>query len=192
MKQYRLINRKTGEETLCTKVVEGCFDYYYIDTIKNTGYCYRTDTNSIHKTGALSSHYVGIENTGGVDIKLCKEIICTNNPSIDIGQVIDEVDEWIIQTLKDANIQNGEIVYKTAKLSLKAGINKHSSTHTLSDDEVVEFLEWKDKLHLEYEIGLMDRGFSMYMPKNGEIKTVTSKELLQLFKEQQIKTIYYE
>jgi hypothetical protein len=97
---------------------------------------------------------------------------------------VDEVEEWIKQTLIDANIQSEEIVYKTAKLSLKAGINKHSKTHTLSDDEVLGFAEWLDK-----------NNYSMFLDKwvqNVDDEPKTPTELLQLFKEQQIKTLIYE
>ena len=52
----------------------------------------------------------------------------------------------------------------------------------VSDDFAKKFIEWKDNEQLESRIGLMDRGFSIYMPKNGEPKEVTSDELVQIFK----------
>ncbi len=62
-----------------------------------------------------------------------------------------------------------------------------STLEQITDDFSVSFLEWKDKLQLESKIGLMDRGFSIYMESGKEPISVTTTELLQIFKEK-----YYE
>lgn len=185
MKQYKLKNKTTGEETICTKVEVDGFDYYVGDDKAKIG------DKLISKVGNIFEYD---KNTTELGIALLggKKVIATNNPSIDIGQVIDRLgiiahnsSPYIVVS----KISNSHLAFQEG---FEVGYNAHAETHTLSDDEVAEFLEWKDRLHLENEIGLMDRGFSMYMPKNGEIKTVTTKELLNIFKEQLPKTIWYE
>lgn len=173
--KYKLINSKTKKEFLCSKVVIDGFDYYVSDYKPN-----QKDWFVNLKSKALGQH-------NGAEILLFKDdkkLIATNNPSIDIGQIID------IEILAEKDFIKLE--YKNGKQDFKVGFcrgyNTHASTHTLSDDEVVEFLDW---------IGKNYKGFSgtkhywSNKGKNSHIM-IESKELLQLFKEQQIKTLMYE
>jgi hypothetical protein len=60
------------------------------------------------------------------------------------------------------------------------------STHiceSVSDDFAKKFMEWKDKEYLESRIGLMDRGFAIYMPIKGDPKEVTTEDLIKIFKD---------
>ena len=122
-------------------------------------------------------------------------ILPTNNPSIDIGQVIDEVEEladkWVFKT-NGHKWSNNDDTAGDNYSSFIEGYNTHSQTHSLSDDEVVEFNIWCNKPSEED----IRQPNTVYIPSSNfywhKHKKYTPKELLQLFKEQQIKTIYYE
>jgi hypothetical protein len=183
MKQYLLKNKTTNEEVLCTKVVVDGFDYYVSDEKIKIDEYYIDDTNAIRQAITECETYWTTR-------KSYKKLIATNNPSIDIPQIVDEVvsvfkthfeiedGEPFPQTQGDKNI----IEY------FEEGYNEHSKTHTLSDDEVVEFNDWCIK---NYCCEILFSG--KWYKRNGDDETeYTSKELLQLFKEQQIKTMIYE
>lgn len=141
MKQYKLKNKSTNEEVLCTKVVVDGFDYYVSDTpIKALTKLTFDDVpkNYVYNKsmGIRDLRYKHNEQKGD------KNIIACNNPSIDIVQVIDECHISTIKSLTDFENKkpenyalNGSNFYE----GFKSGYNTHSSTHTLSDDEVVEF-----------------------------------------------------
>lgn len=172
--EYKLINKSTKEETICTKVVIDGFDYYVSDDkILNDEPYISLETNyATDPKERYVLYYLGV----GLNGKNPKKVIATNNPSIDIGQVIDEVvelaDKWVFKT-NGHKWSNNDDTAGDNYSSFIEGYNTHAKTHTLSDDEVVEF-----------------GNTLLNMPNNIlELKTVL--EHLQLFKEQQIKTIYY-
>ena len=53
----------------------------------------------------------------------------------------------------------------------------------ITDDFSIKFIEWKDKEFLDSRIGLMDRGFGIYIPKDGDAMELSTTELQQYFKE---------
>lgn len=183
--QYKLKNKSTNEEVLCTKVVVDSFDYYVSDdVIKFDDYYISLEKNYATDPKERYVLYTLISKLNG---KNPKKVVCCNNPSIDIGQVIDEVEMmgWdVVNNEASFEDTNGKLIDVTA---FYEGYYTHAETHTLSDDEVVEFLEWKDNNH-----------FSLFLDEWGSTLpfysgcAYTSKELLQLFKEQLPKTIYYE
>ncbi len=69
---------------------------------------------------------------------------------------------------------------KYGKYATKEIVNE---LEQITDDFSVKFAEWKDKLQLESKIGLMDRGFSVYMESGKEPIEITTTELLQIFKD---------
>lgn len=163
-KQYRLINRTTNEETICTKVCIEGFDYY-VDNTKGgfEGLNYNYASNKLDKLPHSYKDY-------SFESKYCKKVIATNNPSFDVGQIIDELDYLIFRLNTPKNCD--QFCYDKG---FKEGYNTHAETHTLSDDEVVEFAGYFGKYYANIHNPVID-----------------TKEILQLFKEQQIKTIYYE
>lgn len=186
--QYKLINKTTKEETICTKVVIDGFDYYepivktkpalndyYVVTLYDVE---MNETLVFEKVKSINEVRINNESVEtNRHIKNCRKILATNNPSIDIGQIIDEVEEladkWVFKT-NGHKWSNNDDTAGDNYSSFIEGYNTHSQTQSLSDDEVAEFLEWGNN----------------YIKTNPNCYTY--KELLQLFKEQQIKTIYYE
>ena len=175
MKQYLLKNKSTNEEVLCTKVVVDGFDYYVSECkILKRDYVIFCDKNLLYQVEYQSQEY---DYNNDSD---CKKVIATNNPSIDIPKVISDAEV--------ANINRGiDKANGYLKDEFVIGYNTHASTHTLSDDEVVEFNDWCIK---NYCCEILFSG--KWYKRNGDDETeYTSKELLQLFKEQQIKTLIY-
>lgn len=116
-KDYKLINSKTKEETICNKVtLEDGFDYYINKTIKqedlknkdfliwkdeihqfhsDMGYGWKTYTNMEEDGSSLCLNY---SNVVGL-------YITTNNPNIDISKVIDEVKTLSLEYTINKNTQ---------------------------------------------------------------------------------------
>jgi len=182
MKQYKLINKTTGEETLCTKVVVDGFDYYLGEEVELEMGNLKTEEPYIEHTQINPNRYSLFKRTDEQEtIENSWKILATNNPSIDIGQVISDAE--IANINRGIDKANGYL-----KDEFVIGYNTHSLTHTLSDDEVVEFMEWY-KNHL---VQIYDKKTKLYEIESKPRCKITSKELLQLFKEQQIKTLIYE
>jgi hypothetical protein len=167
--KYKLINKTTGEEHICEKIVVDGWDYYVSDeaTLSNNGDWYLGHPNydTLFKWGMFGMHE-------GKQAWINK-VIATNNPIIDIPKVVDEVDVL-------TNTMMNNLYWKAG---FKCGYNKSQETHPNSDSDTAEFAEWltlntnSTSIHGEY------------IYKN--VRRVT-KELLQLWKEQRPKILYYE
>lgn len=171
MDKYKLINAKTKEETLCNKITINGFDYYVSDEkpVKNTKpcYCYNSvkgtlDDDIVFYQGVMPMyHYEGF-----------KIIITTTNPAIDIPKVIDKVDllypRLDVRSSKD-----------TMNIYLREGYNKAKETYQYTEQDMIEFADWC------INIPKKDKDLLRNNPD------ITTKELLSIWKEQQIKTIYY-
>ena len=143
------------------------------DKVTIDGYDYYVISIAIECKYGISKLNEVVEIKIGYDAILYKGIICSNNPNIDIPKVADEVDVWINEitsTLKDVH------TIKTSKMCLKAGYNKSQETHPFSEDDMIEFAEFY--FREEFNSTMQD--------------CKSSKEIFQLWKEQQLKTVYYE
>jgi hypothetical protein len=100
----------------------------------------------------------------GFDYKLYRKAIATNNPNINILKVVDEVERLGREFLKEKGLKENSIAFTPFIL----GYNKSQETHPFSEKDMIEFSEWTKS--------------------NGK----ATKELLQLWKQQQPKTLYYE
>jgi hypothetical protein len=139
MKQYKLVNRKTKEETFCSKVVIDEFDYYVNDYISD------------EVNGDLTKIPFN---------KIILLSVATTNHNIDVPKVIDEIKELGIFE--------------------KNGYNKSQETHPFSAEDVCEFVEW---MNLHYRV----------LEHTLKFKNCSgTKQLLNLWEKEQIKTIYYE
>jgi hypothetical protein len=169
MKEYKLINRKTGEETICTRVAIDRFDYYILGLPKYDEWVLELDTFNIGRVTYLNE---GLCRTIQFEklIYKCRQVIATNNPSIDIPRVIDETFTKSFEYFVSRDKCDSDSMIHFSK-----GYNTHAETHTLNDDEVIEFSDY---------VG--------FYYANVHNPVVPTKELLQLFKEQLTKTIYYE
>ena len=103
-----------------------------------------------------------------------KPAIATNNPNIDIPKVVDELMyKWELG-LKVAN--KSKTKNKSAmRNGYVKGYNKSQETHPNSDDDMIEFWIESHKI-------------IMTQPS----KSFTPEELLQIWKEQKPKIVYYE
>ena len=163
--KYKLINSVSKIETICDKVVVDGFDYYVMTTHIESCWVI-TDNDKLVKVG--KSNYENWHEFNS------KKVIATNNPNMDIPKVVDEVD---YECMKD---QNGGINGMWVR-----GYNKCQETHLFSEEDMVEFVEFVNDNAVRNTEGtwmLFDN------PKN----MLTTKQLLQLWKEQKTKTVWYE
>lgn len=156
--KYKLIS-KTLEETICSKVVVDRFDYYVSDDYINKlspDDKYHTIVENPRRIVQYSKH---IQDT------FSKVVICSNNPNIDLLQVIDKVEEL------------AELYYKQITLSQRTafrfGYSKSQETHSFSEEDMLDF-------------GLFCANFTFSNEKDK-----TRKELLNIWKSQQPKILYY-
>ena len=188
--KYKLIDSVSKKETICDKVTINGFDYYVSDELPKDNEIVLHKNGTIGKlTTALAVALVEGTNEGSY-VDECKKIIATNNPNIDIPKVVD------IKLLK---YKIAEHEYQTGKRERKhteqeAFINgwrqclQSQETHSNSDVDMIEFKNWWLQLNIEWFDNTEDG--DIYRFNNG--KKVTDKELLQLWKEQQPKVVYYE
>ena len=181
---YKLVNKTTKEETICTKVnVDGfdyyvnkqainSFDWYYLKQVSDvgthTGIYQASDKPKVNKLNSLAENI--------------HKVICTTNPNIDVFKVIDEVEELFTTISKNPPYCN--VINKNAIM----GYNKHKETNPFSEEDMIEFGQWAGINEYRY-----NKKFLMYQKHFiNETLFYTSKELLKLWKEQKVETIYYQ
>ena len=168
--KYKLINSVSKKETICDKVVVDGWDYYVSDE-KPTGYCL--------VNGGLGR--IGIDLIQEkVEYSISpKKVIATTNPSIDLPKVMDEVEKYSEEFVSD--IVN-PMVKKGFKLCFTEGYNKSQETHPFSEEDMIEFAEWLKET--TSSIAYEDESCPRLYKKS-------TKELLQLWREQKPKIVYY-
>lgn len=130
MQTYKLINNTTKEETICSLVTIGGFDYYVEDREPTASHalldnCYYIFDNKLYKR--KYSHHVD-----------CKLVLCTNNSNIDIPKVIDEVNIIIKNAFYD---KKGDFKRSTIGADdwingLKLGYNKAKETYQFTEEDI--------------------------------------------------------
>jgi hypothetical protein len=169
---YKLINRVTGQETICTKVVVDGFEYYVSDTvIKDVIPFY--GRWQIEKGNILNQFPTYL-----TDLSECKLVIATNNPSIDVPKVVDEVLNFADDIHQKMDYDKGRWYGRIE------GYNKSQETHPYSEEDVLDFAIW-----------LNDTDKSFQQSKHIDFTKPdidVAKQLLEIWKEQKTKTIYYE
>ena len=164
MNKYKLINKQTGETHLCDKVEIDGLDYYVSDEFLRIGdYGYWEDADIISQISDLTAV-----------LPTTKKVIATTNPSIDLPKVMDEVEKYSEEFVSD--IVN-PMVKKGFKLCFTEGYNKSQETHPFSEEDMVEFNEWQKSL--------------VFSEDSDWLMEKSDKELLQLWKEQKPKIVYY-
>jgi hypothetical protein len=167
--KYKLVNNNTKEETLCDKVTIEGFDYYVSDEKIHFGYVWNTILEQIETMFK--------EKTFHDDLK---GVIATNNPNTAIPKVVDEVEKFALEY--ENSFSCGAV--GTESTDFIEGYNKSQATHPFSEEDMIEFLNW-----------IRDNTVFDSAPKPYHIKTQTrlsQEELLQLWKEQKPKIVYYE
>jgi hypothetical protein len=165
--KYRLIDKTTGIETLCDKVTIEGFDYYVSDEKIHFGYVWNTILEQIETMFK--------EKTFHDDLK---GVIATNNPNTAIPKVVDEVEILADAHCKEWDFERvlGNGSNTLAFDSFVYGYNKSQATHPFSEENMIDFAEFY--FREEFNSTMQD--------------CKSSKEILRLWKEQQLKTVYYE
>ena len=161
--KYKLISRKTNQETICDKVTIDGFEYYVSDTkiaeLKPSDR-YATIVENRRRIVFYTKHIQSKDNV----------VIATNNPNIDIPKVVDEVERLAKQEHSYNHKSVNEISFR---LGVEVGYNKSQETHSFSEEDMIEFAVF-------------------YQKHQGRSLEYWGKNLFKIWKEQQPKTIYYE
>lgn len=166
MKKYKLINNLTKEETVCSLVTIDGFEYYVNDNeiIQKDFYIdFRSDGNKLEQFKTKEDWVL-------VGICDSKKVITTNNPNIDIPKVIDEVKTLSLEYTINKNTQF------FTKHDFENGYRKAKETYHFTVQDMLDF----GKYCINNQLCKEENRYYQYW------------ELLQIFKEQQIKTIFYE
>ena len=206
--KYKLINTTTNQETLCDKVTIDGFDYYVSDEepkrksicIAKTNAVYQNNQQSLNnKLVFLDKEVVNKHEIIGrvefgedsvnlpFDISELKIVIATNNPNIDVPKVVDEV-----EILAKEYVKGEEVVPFHTRKGFISGYNKSQEDYPFSEEDMVEFQEWCDtseEAAIFWRRNRVDPDMSG--SHNDKIKE-NIKKLLQLWKEQQPKIVWYE
>jgi len=176
MQTYRLINNKTKEETICSLVTIDGFEYY-VSTEKEQvvlGKQYYESDNNIpiysFTTETLPKEYY------------LNHAIATNNPNIDIPKVIDETEESfnIVDDIKVRYSGEEADLWCSYKIGFGDGYNKAKETYQYTEEDMIYFITFYN-------------GYKELLRTEGwESIEVSEEKILEKWKEQQIKTIYYE
>lgn len=167
--KHLLISKQTGEQTLCDKVTIDGFDYYVCNKKPSVG-----DKSFLQGQGVepmILTHFRNCEISHEG-----KKIIATNNPNLDIPQVVDEAKEINIAFKQIACTGNSQFD-RGVFHGFVAGYHKRQETHHFSKEDMIEFAKWLDDNMQQRE----------YYP----MSSMNHKELLQLWKEQKPQKIYY-
>ena len=166
---HKLINRTTNEEHICQKVTIDGFDYYVSDGTENRSGKIAFINNEVYKNELR----VVTTAFGNDNLKDCKKVIATNNPNIDIPKVVDEV-EILLEKEQQESYKNGKgTISWYEKDKRREYYNKSQETHSFSEEDMLDFALFLD-------IFLREK------PRK------THRQLLQLWKEQKPKIVYYE
>ena len=186
--KYKLINNITKEEHLCDKVTVDDFDYYVSNEKCIKGdLCYDKEGLPGHKNNKYIVECLRTDDNSYWN-KHCKKIIATNNQNIDIPKVIDEIEVlaeniYPIPNPYDIKFHISNLMKREI---FKAGYNKSQETHSFSEEDIILFAK--------YLSSQMNEDGLILNPKYIENKQlfVTEKELLEIWKNKKIKTLYYE
>lgn len=186
MQTYKLINNKTKEETICSLVTIDGFDYYVSGEKVKGGTFQSLPIQPLNRFGSRNSCYILDKKDNKIyftnfDEQYCildKHflVIATNNPNIDIPKVIDETEESfnIVDDIKVRYSGEEADLWCSYKIGFGDGYNKAKETYQFTEEDMIEFRHFANNYG---EIGDFEK---------------SSEKLLELFKEQQIKTIFYE
>lgn len=193
--KYKLINKITKEEHLCDKVTIDGFDYYVSNNEqpKIDGELYHCKHkgkgidvgNGKPSQNLIISTYSSKRNL----CSDCKKVIATNNPNIDIPKVVDDVErlaeKFVVDKLKKSSQAAGVLI------GFIEGYNKSQETHSNSDKDMIEFTEW---VAVNYVPTTASKELKYWQKDTYQNKEYfySTQELLQIWKEQKTKILYYE
>lgn len=139
--KYKLINKQTGEEHICEKVVIDGWDYYVSDEKGQVG----DIVVEKYVDGTIGLEQ--IDTLNDIDLLLQKKVIATNNPDIDIPKVVELLD---YETNKYS-----EITEEPQRIiGFALGYNKHQETHPFSEEDVIDFATFRNGGDVREEFNL--------------------------------------
>ena len=141
------------------------------DKVTIDGFDYYVISTAIGCKYGISKLNEVVEIKIGYDATLYKGIICSNNPNIDIPKVVDEVEMLVNKLDTPENLDQ----YSFDE-GFKTGYTKSQETHPFSEEDMIDFAEFY--FREEFNSTMQD--------------CKSSKELFQLWKEQQPKIVYYD
>lgn len=132
--KYLVKNKKTGEETLCEKVVVDNHDYYVndIEILFGEYYIYCNQiSRRIRQNPRAEYPYPEY-----------KKVIATNNKSLDLPQVVDEVEVITEELCTIKGNQNNTIDLNAFANGVIQGYQKSKETYQFTKEDMVEFAQW--------------------------------------------------
>ena len=200
--KVKVINKNINQQFDCEEVEIDGYKYYidYFQPIEvGKWYISNQSPRLCVKIKEGKYPYIHLNNKGEeiADFYTWKGvIICSNNPNIDIPKVVNEVekiaDEWfLINGYNQFDYIHSHRIpdaITTNKL-FKTGYNKSQETHPFSEQDMLDFVLWKDENKFSV-ISTKEDWVSELLEYSGCV--YTTKELLQLWKEQQPKVLFYE
>jgi hypothetical protein len=173
MKKYKLIHTKTKEEHLCERITIDGFDFY----VSNDGSLFKNGQTFITKENIIHNNF-GYNYGDNV-------VIATNNPNIDVSQIVDEV--------KELSLKMGLEFYISGNYDFENGVRKgylkSQETHQFTKENMSEFSEFIGEEKFEWSI-LYNNWSSELIKYSGCI--FTTDELLNIWKNQKVTILYYE
>ena len=197
--KVKVINKNTNQQFDCEEIIIDGFKYYINSSNKD----FKTNELSVYKKwklGIVTNVNEDILEFEGefIDESNLYKIICCNNPNIDIPKVVDEV-ERLAEKLRQTKYVDGSITTWTKndwqscwKEGFTEGYKKCQETHHFSEEDMIDFYEWCDTSE-EAAIFWRKNRVDPDMSGNYWKKIRENREkLLQIWKEQRTKIIYYE
>lgn len=158
--KYKLINKQTGEEHFCEKIVVDGMDYYVSDGETKW---------AIDETNKLVNLWFYPEKLKGF-------VLATNNPDMDIPQILEQPNETLIHQI--AADLGYRMLPNDLEEGIKAGYNKSQETHPFSEEDLKNALVSFHKMNMAYLTGKEDDNLDI-------------QEFITNWKEQQSKILYY-
>lgn len=171
---YKLINNQTKENHLCDKVTIDGFDYYITNNEISENDYYVVPHNIDGKI--LSQNFI----LGRADKNFMvnyyintmkdwwRKVIATNNPNIDIPKVISEV------KIPNYYFTDQEPYYSKSLEIFLDGYNESQEMYPFTDDDMINFAEF------------------VFIESFSSDRVRTPKELLEIWKKDKYKIVYYE
>lgn len=186
--KFKLINRQTNEEHICDKLTIDEFDYYVSDNKIQNENPFIDLRNS--ELDIEDIYWADLGGTAEFANAIGRLIVATTHPNIDIPKVTDEITEVFKnhfdidsiddfpKTVGDTNI----IEY------FKEGYNKSQQDFPFSENDMLEFGDWLINVcNSNWELNK-----NCYITGVASTVIRNTKELLDIWKEQQLKVLYYE
>lgn len=170
--QYKLINKTTKEEHICSKVTIADLDYYVNDILTPDKVCIRYIDGEPHFM---------IYDKGITHKQL--HIVASNNQNFD-KNIIDNFDSVVEQAF---NIKNPSVDTMWKKAMWKDGYINSQETHPFSNENMILFSEWCAKSNFTYYFD----GDKWTWGNSKTQQYYSSEEMLGVFLNEQVKIIYY-